>query len=144
MCVRRSTASRGWPLVAARGGKAGCDGPGAPGRDVVPRGRVRVVPAVDRPVVHGPSRRGRVRGVVGAFDPGGRCLLDGGGEDAVTGLDVVLAVAGAVATLLVIAGMILITPRGEVDIDQDAPSSQGAELSRAGVPDRAARTSTNA
>jgi hypothetical protein len=52
-----------------------------------------------------------------------------------TGLEVVLAVAGAVATLLVIAGMILITPRGEVDINQDAPSSQGSELSRAGAAD---------
>ena len=52
-----------------------------------------------------------------------------------TGLDVILAVAGALATFLVIAGMILITPRGEVDIDQDAPSMQGSELSRAGAAD---------
>src|SRR4051794_39617683 len=141
MCVRRSTVSRGWPLVAARGGGAGCDGPGAHGRDVVPRGRVRLVPAVDRAVVHGQSRRGRVRGVVGAFDPGGRCLLDGGGEDAVTGLDVVLAVAGAVATLLVIAGMILITPRGGVDTAQEAPNAQGTDLSRAGVAEASARAS---
>ena len=52
-----------------------------------------------------------------------------------TGLDVLLAVAGAVATLLVVAEMILITPRGEVDLDRDAPSSQGSELSRAGTAD---------
>jgi hypothetical protein len=57
----------------------------------------------------------------------------------VTGLEVLLAAAGAVATLLVIAGMILITPRGEVDIDEDAPSPQGSDLSRAGAGDRPAR-----
>ena len=32
-----------------------------------------------------------------------------------TGLDVLLAVAGLAATALVVAGMILITPRGTVD-----------------------------
>jgi len=62
----------------------------------------------------------------------------------VTGLDVLLALAGGVATLLVIAGMILITPRGEVDIKQDAPSSQGSDLSRAAVAEPPARASTRA
>jgi hypothetical protein len=62
----------------------------------------------------------------------------------VTGLDVLLAVAGSAATLLVIVGMILITPRGQVDIAQDAPSSQGSDLSRAGGADAPARVSTNA
>jgi hypothetical protein len=52
-----------------------------------------------------------------------------------TGLDVLLAVAGGVATLLVIAGMILITPRGQVDMDRDAPSSQGSDLSRTAAAD---------
>ena len=61
-----------------------------------------------------------------------------------TSLEVVLAVAGGVVTVLVIAGMILITPRGEVDIDQDAPSSQGSELSRAGAADPPGRASRNA
>jgi hypothetical protein len=59
----------------------------------------------------------------------------------VTGLDVVLAFAGAVATLLVIAGMILITPRGEVDTAQEAPNSQGTDLSRAGAPAASVRAS---
>lgn len=52
--------------------------------------------------------------------------------------------AGAVATLLVIAGMILITPRGEVEMEREAPSSQGAELSRAGVGDASPPASASA
>ena len=60
-----------------------------------------------------------------------------------TGLDVLLAVAGGIATLLVIAGMLLITPRGEVSLGQDASSDQGDELSRADVVSPA-RASTNA
>ena len=59
-----------------------------------------------------------------------------------TGLEALLAAAGAVATLLVIAGMILITPRGEVDLDHDAPSSQGSELSRPGAADPPAAANT--
>jgi hypothetical protein len=50
-----------------------------------------------------------------------------------TSLDILLAVAGGIVTLLVIAGMILITPRENVEIYDDATESQGAELSRAGV-----------
>jgi hypothetical protein len=53
----------------------------------------------------------------------------------VTGLDVLLAVAGFAATVLVVAGMILITPRGEVDLHGDATDPQGSDLSRADVPD---------
>jgi hypothetical protein len=52
----------------------------------------------------------------------------------VSGLDVVLAVAGFVATALVVAGMILLTPRGEVDVHADATDGQGSELSRADPP----------
>ena len=48
-----------------------------------------------------------------------------------TGLDVLLAVAGLAVTVLVVAGMILITPRGAVDAFGDVTDSQGAELSRA-------------
>jgi hypothetical protein len=48
-----------------------------------------------------------------------------------SGLDVLLAVAGLTVTVLVVAGMILITPRGEVDLFGDVTDSQGAELSRA-------------
>ena len=56
-------------------------------------------------------------------------------------MDVLLAVAGAVATLLVIAGMILITPRGEVEMEREAPSSQGTNLSRADIGDAPSRAS---
>ena len=59
-------------------------------------------------------------------------------------VDVLLAVAGAVATLLVIAGMILITPRGEVEMEREASSSQGADLSRADVGEAPSRASAGA
>ena len=49
-------------------------------------------------------------------------------------LDVLLAVAGFAATALVVAGMILLTPRGEVDVHEDATDGQGSELSRAEPP----------
>jgi hypothetical protein len=48
-----------------------------------------------------------------------------------TDLDVLLAVAGLVVTVLVVAGMVLITPRGTVDAFDDVSDPQGAELSRA-------------
>jgi hypothetical protein len=54
-----------------------------------------------------------------------------------SGLDVLLAVAGFTVTVLVVAGMILITPRGEVDLFGDVTDSQGAELSRADAMDPA-------
>ncbi len=47
-----------------------------------------------------------------------------------TDLDVLLAVAGFTVTVLVAVGMILITPRGAVDVFDDATDPQGAELSR--------------
>jgi uncharacterized iron-regulated membrane protein len=53
----------------------------------------------------------------------------------VTGLEVLLAVAGCAVTVLVIAGMILITPRGQVDLYRDATDSQGSNLSQADAPD---------
>ena len=49
-------------------------------------------------------------------------------------LDVLLAVAGFAATALVVAGMILLTPRGEVDVHEGATDGQGSELSRAEPP----------
>lgn len=56
-----------------------------------------------------------------------------------TALDVLLAVAGIAVTVLVVAGMILITPRGTVDVFDDVTDPQGAELSRdANDPARAA------
>ena len=48
-----------------------------------------------------------------------------------TGLEVLLGVAGLVVTVLVVAGMILITPRGEVELDGEVREGQGADLSRA-------------
>ena len=53
-----------------------------------------------------------------------------------TGLDILLAVAGLTATLLVVAGMILVTPRGSIDTFDDAADAQGEELSQAeaGLP----------
>jgi hypothetical protein len=51
-----------------------------------------------------------------------------------SGLDVLLAVAGLIATALVVAGMILLTPRGAVD---DVTDPQGEQLSRAHVIDPA-------
>jgi len=54
-----------------------------------------------------------------------------------TALDILLAVAGLFATVLVVVGMILITPRGAVDVHDAATDPQGEELSRApALPDR--------
>jgi uncharacterized iron-regulated membrane protein len=47
-------------------------------------------------------------------------------------LDILLGVAGFIATLLVVVGMILITPRGATD---DVTDPQGEELSRADAID---------
>jgi hypothetical protein len=61
-----------------------------------------------------------------------------------TDLDVLLAVVGLAVTVLVVAGMVLITPRGAVDVLDDAPDPQGAELSRAGATDDPRRASPSA
>ncbi len=50
-----------------------------------------------------------------------------------SGLEILLAVTGLLVTALVVAGMILIAPRGEVELTRDGRESQGAELSRADV-----------
>jgi hypothetical protein len=52
-----------------------------------------------------------------------------------TDLDVLLAIAGFIATLLVVAGMILVTPRGAIETTDDATDPQGEELSRADAID---------
>jgi hypothetical protein len=54
-----------------------------------------------------------------------------------TDLDVLLAIAGLAVTVLVVTGMILITPRGAVDAFDDVIDPQGAELSRAEAIDPA-------
>ena len=52
-----------------------------------------------------------------------------------SGLEIVLAIVGFTVTTLVVVGMILITPRGEIDLhDADASDPQGSDLSRAGMP----------
>ena len=53
-----------------------------------------------------------------------------------TALELLLAVAGFVVTVLVVAGMILITPRGEVQLGGEMRGSQGADLSRADAPEQ--------
>jgi len=55
-------------------------------------------------------------------------------------LDVLLAIAGVIVTALVVAGMILITPRGSVDAFDDVRDPQGVELSRADAIDRPRRS----
>ncbi len=48
-----------------------------------------------------------------------------------TGLEVLLALAGAAVTVLVIAGMILLTPRGAVDVHGTSVAEKDAERDRA-------------
>jgi len=48
-----------------------------------------------------------------------------------TPLEVILALVGFTVTVLVVAGMVLLTPRGQVDLREERRESQGAELSRA-------------
>jgi hypothetical protein len=52
-----------------------------------------------------------------------------------TGLELLLAVAGLLVTVLVVAGMILITPLGAVSIHAEAADSHSSNLSRAEAPD---------
>jgi hypothetical protein len=48
-----------------------------------------------------------------------------------TALEVLIAVAGFTVTVLVIVAMVLITPRGEVDLHDGVMDPQGSNLSRA-------------
>ena len=50
-----------------------------------------------------------------------------------TGLEVLLAVAGFTVTVLVVAAMVLITPRAQVQVGDGSTDPQGSELSRADV-----------
>jgi hypothetical protein len=50
-----------------------------------------------------------------------------------TDLDVLLAGAGLIVTVLVVAGMILITPRRTVDAAREVTDPHGAVPSRAGA-----------
>ena len=54
-----------------------------------------------------------------------------------TGIEWALAGIGFTVTALVVIGMILLTPRGEVELDRgDAHNGQGVELSRAELDQR--------
>jgi hypothetical protein len=59
-----------------------------------------------------------------------------------SGLEVLIALAGLGATVLVVAAMILVTPRGEVDLHGDETDPQGSDLSRAGAPNPPAQAPT--
>ena len=56
-----------------------------------------------------------------------------------SGLEVLVASAGLIVTVLVVAAMILMTPRGQVDLDGDETDPQGSDLSRAEAPKRRAQ-----
>ena len=56
-----------------------------------------------------------------------------------TALEMLLAIAGAGATGLVIAGMILLTPRGEVTVHTEGTDAETSNLS----PTRAPAVPTN-
>ena len=53
-----------------------------------------------------------------------------------TGLELLLAVAGLLVTVLVVAGMILVTPHGAVSIHPEAADSHSSNLSHAQAPDQ--------
>ena len=46
-------------------------------------------------------------------------------------IEVLLAIAGFSVTALVVAGMILLTPRGQVPVHTDGEDPQGSQLSAA-------------
>ncbi len=59
-----------------------------------------------------------------------------------SGVEILLAVAGTVVTLLTVAGMILITPRGEVAVHAEDADPHGSPLSPRPAPDRPAARAT--
>ena len=48
-------------------------------------------------------------------------------------IEIMLAIAGFIVTALVVAGMILLTPRGQVPVHADGDDPQGSQLSTAGA-----------
>ena len=55
-----------------------------------------------------------------------------------SGLEVLLAIAGFSVTVLVIAGMILLTPVGAVEVHAEGTDAQGSNLSPTPTPDQPA------
>src|SRR3954447_325101 len=98
----------------------------SPRRDALPGGRARLVPPVDRPLVHRQPRRGRVRRPVGAVDPRRRRVLDRRDEAGMT-LDLVLAVAGVGVTVLVVVAMVLLVPGNTVEDRPEHGSTEGVD-----------------
>ena len=49
-------------------------------------------------------------------------------------IEVLLAIAGFIVTTLVVAGMILLTPRGQVPVHTDGDDPKGSQLSAAPAP----------
>jgi hypothetical protein len=60
----------------------------------------------------------------------------------VSTLEILVAVAGCGVTALVVVAMILITPRGAVDLRAQATDAQSSDVRRAGAPERTARVPT--
>ncbi|MBA2515584.1 MAG: hypothetical protein H0V26_14855 [Solirubrobacterales bacterium] len=58
-----------------------------------------------------------------------------------TGVELLLAIAGLVAFVLVIAAMILMTPHGQVEVHSEGADSQGSNLSPTAAPDRSLASS---
>lgn len=52
-----------------------------------------------------------------------------------SGLDVLLGVAGGGVTTLVVAGMILLTPRGKIAVHAEGDDAEGSNLSPTRAPD---------
>jgi hypothetical protein len=59
-----------------------------------------------------------------------------------SGLEVLIGIAGFSVTVLVVAAMILITPRGQVDLHAHETDPQGSNLSRAPTASRPERVAT--
>ena len=59
-----------------------------------------------------------------------------------SGLEVLVGIAGFTVTVLVVAAMILITPRGQVDLHAQATDPQSPNLSRAPGTNRPERVAT--
>ena len=51
------------------------------------------------------------------------------------GLNALIGVAGCVVTVLVVAGMILLTPRGAVEVHAEGTDPDGSNLSPKATPD---------
>ena len=60
-----------------------------------------------------------------------------------SGLELLVGIAGFGVTVLVVVAMILITPRGQVDLHGQVTDPQGSDLSRPATPDRSPRAVTH-